>query len=389
MQKIYVDNAATTKMKKSAVAAMLPFLEENYGNPSSLYSIGQTAKAAVETARADIANCINASPSEIFFTSGGSESDNQAILTGVEIGLANGKKHIISQKTEHHAILNTLKKYEKQGFEITLLDVDSEGKITPEQVKNAIRDDTALVTIMTANNEIGTIMPVKEIAKVCREKGVLFHTDAVQAVGHIRIDVRESDCDMMSFSAHKFGGVKGVGALYVRQGVTPACLISGGGQEKGFRAGTENVAGIVAMAAALKESVFNMSFKFRKVSVMCNNLIAGISEIPMSYLNGPTKNRLPSNVNFSFEGIEGESLLLLLDSMGICASAGSACTSGSLEPSHVLTAIGRPDDLARGSLRLTLSEDNTPDEVEFIINAVKEQVKKLRGFSPVWNYLNP
>lgn len=382
---IYVDNAATTKMKESAVAAMLPWLSENFGNPSSLHSVGQYAASALIKARQDIAKCIGADSKEIYFTSGGSESDNQAILTGAEYGIARGKKHIISQKTEHHAVINTLKRLEKFGFEVKLLDVDSNGLVAAEQVKNAIRDDTAFVTVMAANNEIGTIMPINEIAAVCHEKGVLFHTDAVQAVGHIPLNVHDIDCDMLSLSAHKFGGAKGVGALYVRKGITPSCLISGGGQERGTRSGTENVAGICAMAAALKESVSNMTCSTVRVSDMRDRLIQGLLEIPRSILNGDKSNRLPGNVSICFEGIEGESLVLLLDSKGICTSSGSACASGSLEPSHVLSAIRVPDEFIRGSLRLSLSEDNSLEEIDYIIAKTKECVEYLRSVSPVWN----
>lgn len=384
MNAIYVDNAATTRMSKAAVAAMLPFFEEKYGNPSSLHSIGQTAANALNKARHDIAECLGAKSGEIYFTSGGSEADNQAILTGAEYGALNGKRHIVSQKTEHHAVLNTLKRLEKFGFEIELLDVDSEGNIAAEQVCSAIREDTALVTIMAANNEIGTLMPIKEIAEVCREKGVLFHTDAVQAVGHIPLDIHDIGCDMLSLSAHKFGGAKGVGVLYVRNGILPSCLISGGGQEHGVRSGTENVAGVCAMAAALTETVSKLGENTPKLITMRDRLIEGLLEIPHSAINGSKTNRLPGNVNVCFEGIEGESLLLLLDAKGVCASAGSACASGTLEPSHVLTAIGVPEDYIRGSLRLSLSDDNTMEEVEYIIKTVKECVGYLRSVSPVW-----
>lgn len=384
MNTIYVDNAATTKMRKSAVAAMLPFLEGDYGNPSSLHSVGQVAANAIDKARRDIAECLGAKSGEVYFTSGGSEADNQAILTGAECGMANGKKHIISQKTEHHAVLNTLKNLERFGFEIELLDVDRNGRVSAERVGEAIREDTALVTIMAANNEIGTLMPIKEIGAVCREKGVLFHTDAVQAVGHIPIDVSDIGCDMLSLSAHKFGGAKGVGALYVRTGVLPACLIMGGGQERGVRSGTENVAGICAMVAALKESVANMQRDTIRIVEMRDRLIKGLLEIPHTLLNGDIGNRLPGNVNVCFEGIEGESLVLLLDSKGICASSGSACASGSLEPSHVLSAIGVPDEYIRGSLRLSLSADNTSEEIEYIVKIIKESVEYLRSVSPVW-----
>ena len=387
MDTIYVDNAATTKMSKTAIDAMLPYLDGTYGNPSSLHTVGQLAQEALVKAREDVAKAIGADPREIFFTSGGSEADNQALLTGAERGALKGKKHIISQKTEHHAILHALRKLEKQGFEIELLEVDGEGNITADQVKNAIREDTALVTIMAANNEIGTLMPIKEIAAVCREKGVLFHTDAVQAVGHIPLDVHEIDCDMLSLSAHKFHGPKGVGALYVSKRLFPSTLIEGGAQERGRRAGTENIAGIASMAAALTEAVSKISENPPKLAKMRDRLIEGLSQIPHSILNGARENRLPGSVNMCFEGIEGESLLLLLDAKGICASSGSACTSGSLDPSHVLLAIGRPHEVAHGSLRLTLSEENTPEQIEFIIKSTKEVVEYLRRISPVWQDL--
>lgn len=387
MNRIYADNAATTRMSKTAVAAMLPYLEECYGNPSSLHTVGQLAAEALFKARQSVAGSIGADVKEIYFTSGGSESDNQALISAAEAGARKGKKHIITQKTEHHAVLHTLKKLEKQGFEVDYLSVDGEGKVTPEQIAAAVRPDTALVTIMTANNEIGTLMPVKEIAAVCRERGVLFHTDAVQAVGHIPIDVHDIGCDMLSLSAHKFRGPKGVGALYVRKGLMPSCLIEGGAQERGRRAGTENIAGIVSMAAALKEAVGNIPENAKKLTAMRDRLIEGLSEIPHSILNGAKTNRLPGNVNMCFEGIEGESLLLLLDAKGICASSGSACTSGSLDPSHVLLAIGRPHEIAHGSLRLTLSEENTPEEIEYIIKSVKEVAEYLRNMSPIWQDL--
>lgn len=384
MNRIYVDNAATTKMSKTAINAMLPYLEENYGNPSSLHTVGQLAQEALVKAREQVAKALGAEPREIYFTSGGSEADNQALLTGAERGTLKGKKHIISQKTEHHAILHSLRRLEKQGFEVELLDVDGDGNVTPEQVRNAIREDTALVTIMTANNEIGTIMPIKEIAAVCKEKGVLFHTDAVQAVGHILLNVADIGCDMLSLSAHKFHGPKGVGVLYVNKKLFPSTLIEGGAQERGRRAGTENIAGICSMAAALTEAVSKIDQNTPKLIAMRDRLISGLSEIPHSILNGAKTNRLPGNVNMCFEGIEGESILLLLDQKGICASSGSACTSGSLDPSHVLLAIGRPHEVAHGSLRLTLSEENTPEEVEYIIKTVKEVVEYLRSISPVW-----
>lgn len=387
MNRIYADNAATTKMSKTAVAAMLPYLEECYGNPSSLHTVGQLAAEALFKARQSVAGSIGADVKEIYFTSGGSESDNQALISAAEAGARKGKKHIITQKTEHHTVLHTLKKLEKQGFEVDYLSVDGEGKVTPEQIAAAVRPDTALVTIMTANNEIGTLMPVKEIAAVCRERGVLFHTDAVQAVGHIPIDVHDIGCDMLSLSAHKFRGPKGVGALYVRKGLMPSCLIEGGAQERGRRAGTENIAGIVSMAAALGEAVGNIPENAPKLTAMRDRLIEGLSEIPHSILNGAKTNRLPGNVNMCFEGIEGESLLLLLDAKGICASSGSACTSGSLDPSHVLLAIGRPHEIAHGSLRLTLSEENTPEEIEYIIKSVKEAAEYLRNMSPIWQDL--
>lgn len=387
MDTIYADNAATTKMGKAAINAMLPYLEECYGNPSSLHTVGQLAQEALVKAREDVAKAIGAEPREIFFTSGGSEADNQALLTGAERGALKGKKHIISQKTEHHAVLHALRRLEKQGFEVELLDVDGEGYVTAEQVKKALREDTALVTIMAANNEIGTLMPIREIAAVCRERGVLFHTDAVQAVGHIPLDVHEIDCDMLSLSAHKFHGPKGVGALYVSRRLFPSTLIEGGAQERGRRAGTENIAGIASMAAALTEAVSKIGENTPKLISMRDRLIEGLSEIPHSILNGAKTNRLPGSVNMCFEGIEGESLLLLLDAKGICASSGSACTSGSLDPSHVLLAIGRPHEVAHGSLRLTLSEENTTEQIEYIIKSVKEVVEYLRGMSPVWQDL--
>lgn len=387
MDVIYVDNAATTKMSAAAIDAMMPYLDECYGNPSSLHTVGQFAQEALVKAREDVAKAIGAEPREIFFTSGGSEADNQALLTGAERGALKGKKHIISQKTEHHAVLHTLRRLEKQGFEIELLDVDGEGNITAEQVKNAIREDTALVTIMAANNEIGTLYPIKEISAVCRENGVLFHTDAVQAVGHIPLDVHDIGCDMLSLSAHKFHGPKGVGALYVSKRLFPSTLIEGGAQERGRRAGTENIAGICSMAAALTEAVAKIGENTPQLTAMRDRLIEGLSEIPHSILNGARDKRLPGNVNMCFEGIEGESLLLLLDAKGICASSGSACTSGSLDPSHVLLAIGRPHEVAHGSLRLTLSEENTPEQTDFIIKSVKEVVEYLRKMSPVWQDL--
>ena len=384
---IYADNAATTKMSEAAKAAMLPYIDECWYNPSSLYGAGQRAREAVEAARAGVARCIGAEAKEIVFTSGGSEADNQAILTAAELGRKTGKKHIVSDAIEHHAVLHALAKLEKEGFEVTCLPVGEDGILRASEVEAAIRDDTCLVTVMYANNEIGTIQPIREIGEVCRRRGVLFHTDAVQAVGHIPVDV-EADCvDMLSASAHKFHGPKGVGFLYVKRGVKPAVLIEGGAQERGRRAGTENVAGIAAMAAALNEAVEGMPASAAKLTALRDRLIAGLAEIPHSALNGDAKRRLPSNVSFCFEGVEGESLLLMLDDKGVCASSGSACTSGSLDPSHVLLAIGRVHDVAHGSLRLSLGEDATADEVDYMISAVKDTVERLRGFSPVWRDL--
>ena len=385
--RIYADNAATTKMSKTAIAAMLPYLEEHFGNPSSLYSIGQEAKEAIEAAREDVAAVIGAQPREIIFTGGGSEADNQAIRTAAEIGKRKGNMHIISTAIEHHAVLHTLKRLEREGFEVTLLPVPERGIITPSAVEEAIRDDTCLVTVMYANNEIGTIQPIREIGAICRARGVLFHTDAVQAVGHLPIDVTADNIDMLSASGHKFHGPKGVGFLYARKGIRLTNIIEGGAQERGKRAGTENVAGIVAMAAALKEAAENMRSITARLIPLRDKLIEGLSAIPHSALNGDAERRLPSNVNLCFEGIEGESLLLLLDDKGICASSGSACTSGSLDPSHVLLAIGRPHDVAHGSLRLSLGEDTTDEEVDYMIEKVSEVVGYLRGFSPVWRDL--
>ena len=384
---IYADNAATTKMSRRAIEKMVLLTEETYGNPSSLYTFGQRAKEALEEARATVAKLIGAEPREILFTSGGSEADNQAIISAAELGKKNGKKHIISSAFEHHAVLHTLNKLKKEGFEITLLDVHENGLILPEEVEAAIRDDTCLVTIMFANNEIGTIQPIREIGAICRKKNVLFHTDAVQAIGHLPINVVDDNIDMLSASAHKFHGPKGVGFLYAKKGIRLSNLIEGGAQEKGRRAGTENVPGIAAMAEALNESVENMAENAEKLSEKRNKLIKGLKEIPHSAINGDEIKRLPSNVNFCFEGIEGESLLLLLDDKGIAASSGSACTSGSLDPSHVLLAIGRVHDVAHGSLRLSIGEDITDEDVDYIIKSVKEVVEYLRGFSPVWRDL--
>ena len=385
--KIYADNAATTKMSRTAADTMVSILENVYGNPSSLYSIGQEAKEVLERAREDVAAVIGAEPREILFTSGGSEADNQALLSAAELGKKAGKRHIISTAFEHHAILHALKRLEKDGFEVTLLPVHENGLVRVEEVEAAIRPDTCLVTVMTANNEIGTIQPIREIGAVCRAKGVLFHTDAVQAVGHLPINVKEDNIDMLSSSAHKYHGPKGVGFLYARKGIRLTNLIEGGEQERGRRAGTENVPGIAAMAAALKESVANMEENSARQKAARDRLIAGLREIPHSALNGDAEKRLPGNVNFCFEGIEGESLLLLLDDKGICASSGSACTSGSLDPSHVLLAIGRVHDVAHGSLRLSLGEDITEEQVDYMIKSVKEVVEYLRGFSPVWRDL--
>ncbi|MDD7193759.1 MAG: cysteine desulfurase NifS [Clostridiaceae bacterium] len=384
---IYLDNAATTKMSETSIKAMLPYMNEIYGNPSSLHSAGQTAAQALNDARERIAGCLGCSAREITFTSGGSEADNQAIISAAKLGERSGKKHIISTAFEHHAVLHTLKKLEKQGFEVTLLDVHENGIITADEVKAAIRPDTCLVTVMFANNEIGTVQPIAEIGRVCREKGVIFHTDAVQAAGHIAINTQEMNIDMLSLSAHKFHGPKGIGVLYARKGIPLSVLIEGGAQERGKRAGTENIPAIMGMAAALEEACRNAEENAKKVSAIRDRLIDGLSKIPHSVLNGDAENRLPGNVNFCFEGIEGESLLLLLDDKGICASSGSACTSGSLDPSHVLLAIGRPHEIAHGSLRLSVSEENTLDEAEYTIKAVSDVVELLRGISPVWRDL--
>ena len=384
MKRIYADNAATTRMSDTAVKAMLPFLQDNFGNASSLYGIGQRAAESLQAARKQIAALIGAEPNEIYFTSCGSESDNQAILSAAATGARKGKKHIISTAFEHHAVLHTLKKLEKEGFEIQLLPVGKKGNITAEQVKEAIRDDTCLVTTMYANNEIGSILPIGEIGKVCREKGVTFHTDAVQAAGHLPINVKEQNIDMLSMSAHKFHGPKGIGALYVRRGIPLHSLIEGGAQERGNRAGTENVAEIVSMAAALQEACDNMEKNTAKVTALRDELIAGLKKIPHGELNGSEENRLPGNVSFCFEGVEGESLLLLLDDKGVCASSGSACTSGSLDPSHVLLAIGRPHEVAHGSLRLSLNEENTEEDVKYMLEVIPEIIGYLRGMSPLW-----
>ena len=384
---IYLDNAATTRVSDAALDAMLPYFRQQYGNPSSLYAFGQEVKEALERARATVAGVLNCEPREIIFTSGGSEADNQAIRSAAAIGVRAGKRHIISTAFEHHAVLHTLSKLEKEGFEVTLLDVHSDGLVRVEELAAAIRPDTCLVTVMYANNEIGTIQPIAEIGRVCRERGVLFHTDAVQAAGHLPIDVRAQNIDLLSLSAHKFHGPKGVGALYARRGIALTNLIEGGAQERGRRAGTENTAGIAGMAAALDEAVRNMERDSAKMTALRDRLIAGLSRIPHSALNGDAERRLPGNVSFCFEGIEGESLLLLLDDKGVCASSGSACTSGSLDPSHVLLAIGRPHEVAHGSLRLTLSGETSEEDIDYTIKAVTEVVAYLRSISPVWREL--
>ena len=384
---VYADNAATTKMSRTAIDAMLPYMETHYGNPSSLYRLGQEAAEALQSAREAVAACLGCTPREITFTSGGSEADNQALISAARIGERKGKKHIISTAFEHHAILHTLKKLEKEGFEVELLPVGPIGTVTAQQVADAIRPDTCLVTTMYANNEIGSILPIAEIGAVCREKGVLFHTDAVQAAGHLRINVNEQNIDMLSLSGHKFHGPKGTGVLYARQGIPLTNIIEGGAQERGKRAGTENVPGIMGLAAALKEACDHIDENAAKVSALRDQLIAGLSQIPHSALNGDPVHRLPGNVNFCFEGIEGESLLLLLDQAGICASSGSACTSGSLDPSHVLLAIGRPHEVAHGSLRLSLCEWNTQEDVDHILKEVPRIVAYLRSISPVWKDL--
>ena len=384
---VYADNAATTKMSKVAINAMMEYLENNYGNPSSLHTMGQKAKEALDAARATVAKCLGCDPREIIFTSGGSEADNQAIISAARYGARKGKKHIISTAFEHHAVLHTLEKLKKEGYEITLLDVSQGHNVTAQQVKDAIREDTCLVTCMYANNEIGSVLPIREIGAVCKEAGVPFHTDAVQAVGHIAIDVKEQNIDMLSLSAHKFHGPKGVGALYVRKGFPLVNVIEGGAQERGKRAGTENIAGICSMAAAMEDACAHLDENMAKVRAMRDRLIAGLKQIPHCALNGDEVNRLPGNVSFCFEGIEGESLLLLLDAHGVCASSGSACTSGSLDPSHVLLAIGRVHDVAHGSLRLSLCEYNTEEEVDHILTVVPQVVSYLRNMSPVWRDL--
>ncbi|HBM03480.1 MAG TPA: cysteine desulfurase NifS [Ruminococcaceae bacterium] len=381
---VYADNAATTQMSDSVLKAMMPLLTDIYGNPSSLHSVGQIAKEHLEAARESVAECIGADPKEIYFTSGGSEADNQAIRSAAYIGARKGKKHIISSKFEHHAVLHTLDALKKEGFEVTLLDVYSNGIVKPEDVANAITEETCLVTIMTANNEIGTIQPIAEIGKICKEKGVLFHTDAVQAVGHIPVNVKDMNCDMLSVSAHKFHGPKGVGFLYARKGILLTNIIYGGAQERNKRAGTENMASIVGMATAIKDATDHLKENAEKVTAMRNRLIDGLKGIERSRINGDLEHHLPGTLNMCFEGIEGESLLLLLDAKGICASSGSACTSGSLDPSHVLLSIGVPVEIAHGSLRLSISEYNTMEQMDHIVKSVPEVVSYLRSISPVW-----
>ena len=386
--KVYADNAATTKMSRKAIDAMLPCMETYFGNPSSLYSIGQDAAVILQNSRETMAKYLNADPKEIYFTSGGSEADNQAIVSAAMTGKKKGKNHIISTAFEHHAVLHTLKKLENQGFEITLLDVHENGIIDPKQVSDAIKDNTCLVTVMYANNEIGTVQPIEQIGRICREKGVIFHTDAVQAAGHIAIDVKKQNIDMLSLSAHKFHGPKGTGVLYAKSGIALVNIIEGGAQERGKRAGTENVPAIAGMAAAFSDACENIDENTKKVTALRDEVINGLSEIPHSCLNGDAKKRLPGNINFCFEGVEGESILLMLDENGISVSSGSACASGSLQPSHVLLAIGRPAEIAHGSLRITLDAVNTEQEAAYIIKTVPQVIEYLRNMSPVWRDLN-
>ena len=387
MRRIYADNAATTKMSALAMESMIHCMQEEYGNPSSLHTVGQTAAETLAHARAEIATALNCRPAEIYFTSGGTEGDNQAIRSAALMGAQRGKKHIVSSKFEHHGVLHTLQKLEREGFEVTLLDVHADGLIRLDELRDALRDDTALVTIMYANNEIGTIQPIEEIGNICIERGVLFHSDAVQAAGHLSMDVRRDNLDMLCLSAHKFHGPKGIGALYVRRGVPLLSLIEGGAQERGKRAGTENIPAIVSMAAALTEAVGTLEATAERMITLRDRLIAGLGDIPHSALNGDTTHRLPNNVSFCFEGIEGESLLLLLDAKGVCASSGSACTSGSLDPSHVLLAIGRPHEVAHGSLRLSISGETTQEDIDVMVSTVAEVVAYLRSISPVWHDL--
>ena len=385
--RVYADNAATTRVSQTALDAMMPYFTEVYGNPSSLHTFGQEAKEALENARERIAAHLGCQPREIYFTSGGTEADNMAIRTAAALGARKGKRHIISTAFEHHAVLHTLNRLEKEGFEVTLLDVKDGHNITADQVKAALREDTCLVTTMFANNEIGSVLPIREIGAICKEAGVIFHTDAVQAVGHLPIHVKNDNIDMLSLSGHKFHGPRGVGALYIRRGIAPANIIEGGGQERGKRPGTENLPGIMGMAAALDEAMANLEAHTAKVTALRDKLIAGLSKIPHCVLNGDAVNRLPGNVSFCFEGIEGEALLLLLDAKGVAASSGSACTSGSLDPSHVLLAIGRPHEIAHGSLRLSLCHENTDEEMDHILTAVPQVVDYLRKMSPVWKDL--
>lgn len=384
---VYADNAATTCVSKTALDAMMPYLTEQYGNPSSLYAFAQNSKEALENARKTVADIIGAQPKEIYFTSGGSEADNQAIVSMAKVGALKGKKHLISTKFEHHAVLHTLKKLEKEGFEVTLLDVHEDGVVRLEDLEAAVREDTALVTIMFANNEIGTVQPIKEIGELCRARKIPFHTDAVQAAGHMPINVQEMNIDLLSMSGHKFHAPKGVGVLYAKTGMPLFNIIGGGAQERGKRAGTENIPGIVALAAALKESVDNMEANTAKIIPMRDKLFTELSKIPHSKINGSLEHHVPGTVNMCFEGIEGESLLLLLDAKGVCASSGSACTSGSLDPSHVLLSLGLPHEVAHGSLRLSIGEYNTMEEIDHIIKVVPEVVSYLRDISPVWEEL--
>lgn len=384
MPRIYADNAATTKISQTAMKAMISAMENSYGNPSSIHQIGMAANDALQTAREQIARCLGCMPKEIFFTSGGTESDNQAIVSAAMLGAKQNKRHIISTAFEHHAVLHTLRRLKEQGFEIQLLDVGAEGNITAAQVEDAIRPDTCLVTVMFANNEIGSVLPIAEIGEVCRAHGVLFHTDAVQAAGHIPVNVKKQNIDMLSLSAHKFHGPRGIGALYVKRGIELTSLMEGGGQERGKRPGTENLPAIMGMAAALKEECSLMEENAARVAAMRDRLLQGLFQIPYSILNGPRDNRLPGNVNFCFEGVSGESLLLLLDSKGICASSGSACASGALDPSHVLLALGLAPEIAQGSLRISLDISNTEEEIDYMLEVIPQVVKQLRGMSDDW-----
>ena len=384
MPRIYADNAATTKISQTAMQAMISAMENSYGNPSSIHQIGMAANDALQTAREQIARCLGCMPKEIFFTSGGTESDNQAIVSAAMLGAKKNKRHIISTAFEHHAVLHTLRRLKEQGFEIQLLDVGAEGNITAAQVEEAIRPDTCLVTVMFANNEIGSVLPIAEIGEACRAHGVLFHTDAVQAAGHIPVNVKKQNIDMLSLSAHKFHGPRGIGALYVKRGIELTSLMEGGGQERGKRPGTENLPAIMGMAAALKEECTLMEQNEAKVIAMRDRLIQGLSQIPYSILNGSREKRLPGNVNFCFEGVSGESLLLLLDSRGICASSGSACASGALDPSPVLLSLGLAPEIAQGSLRISLDISNTEEEIDYMLEVIPQVVEQLRGMSDDW-----